>query len=60
MDNINKLRYDSRMQEIESTLVINPLEDINKLKALASEPRIQMLNLLREKTLNINEISEAT
>lgn len=45
MDNINKLRYDSRMQEIESTLVINPLEDINKLKALASEPRIQMLNL---------------
>ncbi len=59
MDNINKLRYDSRMQEIESTLVINPLEDINKLKALASEPRIQMLNLLREKTLNINEISDA-
>ncbi len=47
------------MQEIDSTLVINPLEDLDKLKALASEPRIQMLNLLRERTLNINEISDA-
>lgn len=47
------------MQEIDSTLVINPIEDLNKIKALASEPRIQMLNLLRDKTLNINEISDA-
>lgn len=47
------------MEEVETTLVINPLEDISKLKALASEPRIHMLNLLREKTLNINEISDA-
>lgn len=47
------------MQEITSTLVINPIEDLNKIKALASEPRIQMLNLLREETLNINEISDA-
>ncbi len=46
------------MEEAESTLVVNPLEDINKLKALASEPRIQILALLREKTLNINEISD--
>ncbi len=46
------------MEEVESTLVINPLEDISKLKALASEPRIQMLDLLRERTLNINEISD--
>ena len=46
------------MDGTESTLVIDPLEDINKLKALASEPRINMLNILREKTLNINEISE--
>ena len=46
------------MEEVEATLVINPLEDMNKLKALASEPRIQMLNLLREKKLNINEISD--
>ncbi len=47
------------MEETETTLVINPLEDINKLKALASEPRIQMLSLLRDCTLNINEISDA-
>ena len=46
------------MEEIDSTLVINPLEDIDKLKALASEPRITMLNILREKKLNINEIAE--
>ena len=42
------------MADMDTTLVINPIEDINKLKALASEPRIQMLNLLRETTLNIN------
>ncbi len=59
MDNINKNGYNSTtMQEVDSTIVINPLEDINKLKALASEPRIQMLNLLRDRTLNINEISD--
>lgn len=46
------------MNEQENTIVINPLEDLNKIKALASEPRIQMLNLLRSKTLNINEIAE--
>ncbi len=46
------------MDGIETTMVINPLDDIAKLKALASEPRIQMLALLRENTLNINEISE--
>ncbi len=45
------------MQEIESTIVINPLKDIAKLKALASEPRIQMLNLIRTNKLNINEIA---
>ena len=60
MDNINKIGYNTTtMEEVDETIVVNPLEDINKLKALASEPRIQMLNLLREKTLNINEISEA-
>ena len=47
------------MEDIEATLIINPLEEINKLKALASEPRVQMLNLIRKKTLNINEISES-
>jgi len=46
------------MEEFETTLVINPLEDLNKIKALASEPRVQMLDLLRKKTCNINEISD--
>lgn len=46
------------MGESETTMVINPLEDIKKIKALASEPRLEMLKLTREKTLNINEIAE--
>ena len=46
------------MIESETTMMINPLEDIAKLKALASEPRLEMLNLTRERTLNINEIAE--
>lgn len=46
------------MEGFETTLVINPLVDLNKIKALASEPRIQMLDLLRKKTCNINEISD--
>lgn len=58
LDNINKYRYNKAIMEEERTLVINPLEDINKLKALASEPRIQMLSLLRNRTLNINEIAD--
>lgn len=45
--------------EAERTLIINPLKDLNVLKALASEPRIQMLELLRKQKLNINEIAEA-
>ena len=47
------------MDGTESTLIINPLEDIAKLKALASEPRIQMLDILRKQTMNINQIAEA-
>ncbi|HPX25787.1 MAG TPA: ArsR family transcriptional regulator [Treponemataceae bacterium] len=46
------------MKDSEKVLLINPLEDIDKLKALASEPRVQMLDLLRKKRLNINEIAE--
>lgn len=46
------------MKKTENTIIINPLEDLNKIKAIASQPRIEMLNLLREKTLNINEIAE--
>lgn len=58
MDNIKKNRYIKKMAELENTIIINPLEDLKKIKALASEPRIQMLNLLRTKTLNINEIAD--
>ena len=46
------------METENSVLIIKPLEDIKKLKALASEPRIQILALIKEKPLNINEISE--
>ena len=43
----------------EQTLIINPLKDLNIIKALASEPRIKMLELLRTKKMNINELAEA-
>ncbi len=39
--------------------IINPREDIDILKALASEPRVQMLELLAKRKLNVNEISES-
>lgn len=47
------------MKEAEKLVLVNPLEDIDKIKALASEPRINILNLLRQKALNVNEIAEA-
>ncbi|HAH62158.1 MAG TPA: ArsR family transcriptional regulator [Treponema sp.] len=47
------------MNEEEKVLIVNPLEDIEILKALASEPRIGILNLIRKKSLNVNEISDA-
>jgi predicted transcriptional regulator len=40
-------------------IIINPLNDMDKLKALASEQRVQILSLLREETMNINELAEA-
>lgn len=46
------------MGEEEKVLIVDPLEDIGVLKALASEPRIQILDLVRKKPLNVNEISE--
>ena len=46
------------MENENSVLIIKPLEDIKKLKALASEPRIQILSLIKERPLNINEIAE--
>jgi len=41
----------------DNIIVINPLKDIDKLKALASEQRVQLLDLLRSKSMNINEIA---
>ncbi len=46
------------MNQDERLLVVNPLEDIDKLKAFASEPRIQILQLLRQEVRNVNEIAE--
>lgn len=46
------------MKNAENLLLINPLEDISKIKALASEPRINILNLLKKNALNVNEIAE--
>ncbi len=47
------------MNQNENILIINPLKDVEKLKALASEPRLQILDLIRRQTLNVNEIGEA-
>lgn len=46
------------MKEIEKILIVNPITEVEKIKALASEPRIQIISLLREEALNINEIAE--
>jgi predicted transcriptional regulator len=45
------------MKKSEKLLIINPLTDIEIIKALASEPRMQMLSLIRKQPCNINEIS---
>jgi predicted transcriptional regulator len=47
------------MGEEEKVLIVNPLENMEILKALASEPRIQILDLIRKNAMNVNEISEA-
>jgi predicted transcriptional regulator len=47
------------MKEPKNLLIIDLLTDIDIIKALASEPRIQMLFLIKKKALNINEISAA-
>ncbi|MBR1404850.1 MAG: ArsR family transcriptional regulator [Treponema sp.] len=46
------------MENVDSIVVINPLEDIEKLKALASKPRLEILALLKNHSLNINEIAD--
>ncbi|MCK9171086.1 MAG: ArsR family transcriptional regulator [Treponema sp.] len=47
------------MDKEEKVLIVNPLENIEILKALASEPRIQILDLIRKNAMNVNEISSA-
>jgi len=47
------------MMQEERILVVDPLADIEKLKAIASEPRVQIISLLRKKVMNINEIAES-
>lgn len=50
--------YCSIMSEEERFLVVDPVTDIDKLKAIASEPRVQIISLLRKRVRNINEIAE--
>jgi predicted transcriptional regulator len=45
--------------EMGKIIIINAVSDIDKLKALASEQRIMLLDLLRKQTMNINELAEA-
>jgi predicted transcriptional regulator len=46
------------MSQKDRVLVVDPITDIEKLKAIASEPRVQIISLLRKRVRNINEISE--
>lgn len=45
------------MSDQDKVLIINPLKNINAVKALASEPRVQILNLLKKDPLNVNDIA---
>jgi predicted transcriptional regulator len=47
------------MEKADRVLVVNPLTDIEKLKALASEPRVQILALVRTAPLNVNDIAQS-
>ena len=40
-------------------LIINPASDIDVLKGLASELRVRILELLREHSMNVNELTRA-
>lgn len=42
----------------ERVLIVNPREDIDILKAFASEIRVELLDLLGRRKLNVNEIAE--
>jgi predicted transcriptional regulator len=43
----------------QDILIVNAVEDIGILKGLASEVRIRILQLLRDESLNVNELSSA-
>jgi predicted transcriptional regulator len=43
----------------QNILIVNAVEDIDVLKGLASEVRIRILQLLRDESLNVNELSSA-
>jgi predicted transcriptional regulator len=43
----------------QNILIINPLEDIEILKGLASEMRVRILELLRTQSMNVNELTHA-
>ncbi len=40
-------------------LIINPVNDVEVLKGLASELRVRILELLREQSMNVNELTRA-
>ncbi len=46
------------MNQDERLLVVDPLTNMDKLKAMASEPRIQILQLIRQRVRNVNEIAD--
>jgi predicted transcriptional regulator len=43
----------------QKILIINPIEDIEILKGLASEMRVKILDLLRTQSMNVNELTQA-
>jgi predicted transcriptional regulator len=45
--------------ETGKIIIINAVTDIDKLKALASEQRVMLLDMLRKQTMNVNELAEA-
>jgi predicted transcriptional regulator len=46
------------MNQEDRVIIVNPVADIEKLNALASEPRVQILALLNKRECNVNEIAE--
>jgi predicted transcriptional regulator len=42
---------------LDKIIIVDAAADIDKLKAMASQQRIQMLDILRKETLNVNELA---